>query len=91
MKGVRWFGIKGKLAQRYVRPYPILEKFGSLAYRAGLPSSLADVHDVFHISQLKKCLKPLTDVIVEDIIVTSPSLKRMISHNQDHYGAPLLK
>jgi hypothetical protein len=50
-------------------PYPILEKFGSLAYRVELPSSLAGVYNVFHISQLKKCLKPPTDVVVEDTIL----------------------
>jgi hypothetical protein len=49
MKGVRRFGIKGKLAPRYVGSYPILEKFGSLAYQVELPSSLAGMHNVFHV------------------------------------------
>jgi hypothetical protein len=74
MKGVRRFDIKGKLAPRYVGQYPILEKFGSLAYRVELPSSLVGVHNVFHIFQLKKCLKPLTDVVVEDTILLKPDL-----------------
>jgi hypothetical protein len=38
--------------------YPILEKFGSLAYRVELPSSLTGAHNVFYISQLKRCIKP---------------------------------
>jgi hypothetical protein len=74
MKGVCQFGIKGKLAPWYVGPYPILEKFGSLAYRVELPSSLVGMHNVFHVSQLTKCLKPMTDVVVEDTILLEPDL-----------------
>jgi hypothetical protein len=54
--------------------YPILEKYGSLAYQVELPSSLAGVHNVFHVSQLKKCLKPSIDVVVEDTILLEPDL-----------------
>jgi hypothetical protein len=74
MKGVRRFGIKGKLAPRYVGPYPILEKFGSLAYQVELPLRLAGMHNVFHVSQLKKFLKPPTDMVVEDTILLEPDL-----------------
>jgi hypothetical protein len=56
-------------APQYVGPYPILEKFGSLAYRVELPSSLVGVHNVFHVSQLNKFLKPPTDVVAEDTIL----------------------
>jgi hypothetical protein len=59
--------IKGKLAPRYIGPFPILEKLGVMAYKLELPPSLAGVHDVFHISQLKKCLKAPTDVVVNDV------------------------
>jgi hypothetical protein len=69
-----WFGIKEKLAPQYMGPYPILEKFGSLAYQVELHSSLAGVHNVFHVSQLKKCLKPPTGVVVEDTILLEPNL-----------------
>jgi hypothetical protein len=54
--------------------YPILERFGSLAYRVELPSSLVSIHNVFHVSQLKKCLKPLPDVVVDDTILLEPDL-----------------
>jgi hypothetical protein len=74
MKGVHRFGIKGKLAPQYVGPYPILEKFGSLTYRVELPSSLAGLHNVFHISQLMKCVKPPTHLVVEDTILLEPDL-----------------
>jgi hypothetical protein len=57
MKGVSRFGVKGKLAPRYIGPFPILEKCGPVAYRVQLPESLSAVHNVFHVSQLKKCLR----------------------------------
>jgi hypothetical protein len=68
IKGVRHFGIKGKLATHYNGLYPIIDKYGPLSYQVELPSKLSGVHNVFHVSQLKRCLKPLTDVVIEDII-----------------------
>jgi hypothetical protein len=56
-RGVRMFGVKGKLAPRYVEPYRILAKRGEVAYQLSLPESLSAAHDVFHVSQLKKCLR----------------------------------
>jgi hypothetical protein len=56
IRGVRRFGVKGKLAPCYVGPYQILAKRGEVAYQLGLPEGLSIVHDVFHASQLKKCL-----------------------------------
>ncbi|GKE61392.1 putative reverse transcriptase domain-containing protein [Tanacetum coccineum] len=55
-KGVMRFRKKGKLAPRYVRPFEILERIGPLAYRLRLPKELSEVHDTFHVSNLKKCL-----------------------------------
>nr|GEY17471.1 putative reverse transcriptase domain-containing protein [Tanacetum cinerariifolium] len=55
-KGVIHFGIKGKLALRYVGPLEILEMIGPVAYRLRLPEKLSSVHDTFHVSNLKKCL-----------------------------------
>jgi hypothetical protein len=57
MKGVTRFGVKGKLAPRYIDPFPILEQCGPVAYRLQLPETLFAVHNVFHVSQLKKCLR----------------------------------
>jgi hypothetical protein len=54
-KSVQRFGVTGKLAPRYIGPYEVTEKFGTVAYRIRLPDLLAAVHDVFHVSQLKKC------------------------------------
>jgi hypothetical protein len=64
MKGVKRFGVKGKLAPRYIGPFPILEKCGTMAYKLHLPPSLAGVHDIFHVLQLKKCLKAPVDVVL---------------------------
>nr|GEV20980.1 hypothetical protein [Tanacetum cinerariifolium] len=55
-KGVIHFGKKGKLAPRYVGPFVILERIGPIAYRLRLPKELSGVHDMFHVSNLKKCL-----------------------------------
>jgi hypothetical protein len=56
IRGVRRFGVKGKLAPRYVGPYQILARRGEVVYQLSLPEGLSAVHDVFHVSQLKKCL-----------------------------------
>jgi hypothetical protein len=64
MKGVKRFGVKGKLVPRYIRPFPMLEKCGTVAYKLDLPPSLAGVHDIFYVSQLKKCLKAPVDVVL---------------------------
>ncbi|GJT58857.1 putative reverse transcriptase domain-containing protein [Tanacetum coccineum] len=55
-KGVVHFGKKGKLAPRYVGPFETLERIGLVAYRLRLPEELSSVHDMFHVTNLKKCL-----------------------------------
>ncbi|WVZ70434.1 hypothetical protein U9M48_019105 [Paspalum notatum var. saurae] len=57
MRSIRRFNMKEKLAPRYIGPFKIMEKKGEVAYRLELPPSLSGVHDVFHMSQLKKCLR----------------------------------
>jgi hypothetical protein len=57
MRGTRRFRVKGKLATRYVRPFKIVDRKGEVTYQLELPPQLSDVHDVFHVSQLKKCLQ----------------------------------
>jgi hypothetical protein len=73
-KGVQRFGIKGKLAPRYVGPFEILKVCGPVAYKIRLPSQLAAIHDVFHVSQLKKCIKVPTEVIETTAIEIEPDL-----------------
>ena len=56
MKGVKMFSKKENLIPWYVSPFKILSRFGKVAYELELPSDLASVYPVFHISLLKKCI-----------------------------------
>jgi hypothetical protein len=64
-KGVQRFGIKGKLAPRYIGPYEIKETCGPVAYQLKLQPHMLAVHDVFHVSQLRKCVRLPTEVLPE--------------------------
>lgn len=69
-KGVIRFGKRGKLNPRYIGPFQILERIGLVAYWLELPQELSKVHDVFHVSNLKKCFSDETPVIpMKDIRV----------------------
>jgi hypothetical protein len=57
MRGTRRFKVKGKLASRYMGPYKVFDRKGEVAYQLELPPQLSDVNDVFHVSQLKKCIR----------------------------------
>jgi hypothetical protein len=78
MKGVSHFGVKGKLAPRYIGPFLILEQCGPVAYRLQLPKTLSAVHNVFHVSQLKKCLR-VPDQTVE---VTNVALEPDLTYSE---------
>jgi hypothetical protein len=68
MRGLRHFKVRGKLAPRFIGPFKILKKRGEVAYQLELPPQLSDVHDVFHVSQLKKCLRvPKEQIPMEDL------------------------
>jgi hypothetical protein len=68
MRGTRRFKVKGKLAPRYVSPFKIIDHKGEVAYQLELPPQLSDVHVVFHVSQLKKCLRVLEEQLpMEDL------------------------
>jgi len=72
MKGVQRFGVKRKLAPCYVGPYQILERKGKVAYKVQLPVELRAIFPVFHVSQLKKCLRvPKERVEVRDVKLKS--------------------
>ena len=57
MRGVQRFGVKRKLAPRYVGPYPIIERKGNVTYKLQLPPEMSTILNVFHVSQLKTCLR----------------------------------
>src|SRR2546428_5412696 len=64
-KGIIPFGQKGKLRPRYIGPYEITERIGSLAYRLALPAELAQIHNVFHVSMLWRYRSDPTHVFSE--------------------------
>jgi hypothetical protein len=70
IRGVRRFGVKGKLAPWYIGSYQIQARHGEVAYQLILTESLSAVYDVFHVSQLKKCLRVLEEQLpTEDLEV----------------------
>jgi hypothetical protein len=73
-KGVQRFGIKGKLAPRYIGPFEIKETCGPVAYQLKLPSHMSEIHDVFHVSQLRKCVRLTTEVLPEPELEIEPNL-----------------
>ena len=60
--------MKGKLAPRYIGPYPVIQRIGELAYKLQLPEELASVHPVFHVSQLRKCLRVPDEAILAEAV-----------------------
>jgi hypothetical protein len=56
MRGLQHFKVRGKLAPRFIGPFKITEKRGEIAYQLELLPQLSNVHDFFHVSELKKCL-----------------------------------
>ena len=69
-KKILRFGRKGKLSPRFIGPYEILERVGPVAYRLALPLELAKLHDVFHVSMLRRYRSdPAHKLPVQDIQV----------------------
>jgi hypothetical protein len=70
LRGMRRFKVKGKLSPRYIGPFLIFRRVGEMAYQLELPASLSNVHNVFHVSQLKKCLRvPEEQLPIEELSV----------------------
>ena len=62
-RGVVRFGKRGKLSPRFIGPFEILERVGTVAYRLALPPSMSGVHEVFHVSMLRKYTPDPTHVV----------------------------
>ena len=58
MKGVKRFQTRGKLAPRFIGPFSIMSRVGTVAYQLELPPELSEIHNVFHVSQLRRCISP---------------------------------
>ena len=80
MGGVHRFGVRGKLAPRYVGPYKILARCGSAAYRIQLPDIWSAVHNIFHVSQLKKCLWVPDEAVEIEGLPLQPDLSYIEHH-----------
>jgi hypothetical protein len=68
LRGLKRFGVKGKLAPQFVGPFKVLDRKGEVAYELELPESLSAVHNVFHVSQLKKCHLEMAETPIRDTI-----------------------
>lgn len=75
IRGTRRFQVRGKLAPRYIGPYKIIEKIGAVAYRVELPPEMSDIHNVFHVSQLKRCLRVPEEQAPIEAIDLQPDLQ----------------
>ncbi|WOG89301.1 hypothetical protein DCAR_0208538 [Daucus carota subsp. sativus] len=73
-RGVMRFSNKGKLSPRYIGPYEIIEKIGPLAYRLALPPELSQIHDVFHVSMLRRYRSDPTHVLKDPGIEINDNL-----------------
>jgi hypothetical protein len=88
IRDLRILKVKEKLSPRYIGPFQILERKGELAYQLELPARLLDVHDVFHISQLKKYLRvreeqlPLEELNVQNGLTYSECPVKILETSQ---------
>ncbi|KAK8701425.1 hypothetical protein V6N13_019812 [Hibiscus sabdariffa] len=73
-KKVLWFGKKGKLSPRYIGPFEVLEKVGPVAYRLALPPEFDKIHNVFHVSMLRRYRSDPSHVLELEEVELNPDL-----------------
>jgi hypothetical protein len=82
LSGLCRFKVRCKLTPRFIGPFKILEKRGEVAYQLEVPPQLFDVHDLLHVSQLKKCMLvseeqiPTKDLMLNKIFLIKSTLSR---------------
>jgi hypothetical protein len=70
LRGLRRFKVKGKVSPRFIEPFRVFRRVGEMTYQLELPDNLSNVHNVFHVSQLKKYLcVPKEQLPVDDLSV----------------------
>ncbi|KAM6563090.1 hypothetical protein CsatB_023088 [Cannabis sativa] len=74
MKGIKRFGKKGKLSRRCIGHFEILERIGQVAYKLAIPPALAAVHDVFHVSMLRKYVSDSSHILSYEALELQPDL-----------------
>ena len=77
LHGTKRLHVRGKLAPRFVGLYPIIERIGDLAYKLQLPEQLTGVHPIFHVSQLRKCLRVPNEVLPPETVDLQETLEYM--------------
>ena len=76
--GTLRFGEKGKLARRYVGPFEIKSKIGDVAYKLQLPPELSEVHNIFHVSMLKKYMEDPTHILHHQPLNIQPNASYIV-------------
>ncbi|XP_073363150.1 uncharacterized protein [Aegilops tauschii subsp. strangulata] len=85
LKGTQRFHVKGKLAPRYIGPFKITERRGDVAYQLELPLELSDVHNVFQVTQLQKCLQvPDKPDLYKDVDHQAIDLQPDLTYRERH-------
>jgi hypothetical protein len=74
IRGTRRFQVRGKLAPRYIGPFKIAKRVGTVAYHLELPEEMSDIH-VFHVSQLKKYLRVPEEQVPMEVMDLQPDLQ----------------
>ncbi|XP_073035304.1 uncharacterized protein [Primulina eburnea] len=82
MKGVVRFSKAGKLNPRYVGPFEILEKVGTLAYRLALPPNMSRIHNIFHVSQLRKYISDPSHVLEAEPLMIESNLGEELEYEE---------
>ncbi|XP_073121160.1 uncharacterized protein [Henckelia pumila] len=83
MKGVIRFEKTGKLNPRYVGPFKILDKVGTLAYRLALSPDMSKIHNVFHVSQLKKYIPDPSHVLESAPLIIEGNLNEELKYEEE--------